>query len=223
MDQTAFHETEMKRHFEAGRFASAKSCTKCGETKPASEFNKDSKRRDGLHSHCRACHKSANAKLYAANPAKARAASAKWRAENPEKAKASKAKWEASNAESIRVGKAKYHAANKEKFKATNAAWHAANPESRRIREQNRRARKRAVGGKLSKGLAERLFSMQRGKCACGCKQPLGDDYHLDHIIPLALGGSNTDDNIQLLRSRCNIQKKDKHPVDFMRSRGFLL
>lgn len=70
--------------------------------------------------------------------------------------------------------------------------------------------------------IAERLFKLQRGKCAC-CKQPLGDDYHMDHIMPLSLGGSNTDDNIQLLRAKCNQQKSAKHPVDFMQQRGFLI
>jgi 5-methylcytosine-specific restriction endonuclease McrA len=53
--------------------------------------------------------------------------------------------------------------------------------------------------------------------------QPLGDNYHLDHITPITLGGSNTDDNMQLLRQRCNNQKYNKHPIDFMQSRGFLL
>lgn len=223
MSKIAHHQSEMMRLFEAGRFASAKDCTKCGETKPTTEFNKDSRRGDGLQSHCRLCHKTFNANRYLANQEKLRAASAKWRAENPEKHRASKAKWEAANAERIKANKAKYHATNKEKLKEANAKWHAANPDARRIREQNRRARKRASGGKLSKGLADRLFSLQHGKCACGCGQPLGDDFHLDHIMPLALGGTNTDDNIQLLRSRCNIQKKDKHPVDFMQSKGFLL
>ena len=54
-------------------------------------------------------------------------------------------------------------------------------------------------------------------------KKPLGNDYHLDHINPLALGGSKTDEKIQLLRATCNLQKNAKHPVDFMQSRGFLL
>lgn len=57
----------------------------------------------------------------------------------------------------------------------------------------------------------------------CYCGKPLGDAYHLDHVMPLALGGSNTDDNMQLLRDRCNLQKHAKHPVDFMQERGFLL
>jgi 5-methylcytosine-specific restriction endonuclease McrA len=101
-------------------------------------------------------------------------------------------------------------------------AWAKANPEVNRIKAQNRRALKRVNGGKLSKGLAEKLFKLQKGKCPC-CHQPLGENYHLDHIVPLALGGSNTDDNIQLLRSSCNNQKSAKHPIDFMQQRGFLL
>ena len=74
----------------------------------------------------------------------------------------------------------------------------------------------------LSVGLSAKLFKLQKGKCPC-CKQPLGDDYHLDHKMPLALGGTNTDENMQLLRSICNLQKHAKHPVDFMQERGYLL
>jgi 5-methylcytosine-specific restriction endonuclease McrA len=86
----------------------------------------------------------------------------------------------------------------------------------------NRKARERANGGILSVGLAEKLFELQKGKCAC-CGQPLGEKYHMDHILPIVLGGPNEDWNIQLLRQRCNQQKHAKHPVDFMQSRGFLL
>lgn len=45
----------------------------------------------------------------------------------------------------------------------------------------------------------------------------------MDHILPLALGGTNVDENIQLLRKRCNLQKCAMHPVDFMQSKGRLL
>lgn len=97
----------------------------------------------------------------------------------------------------------------------------AQNPEIYRIYTLNRKYR--IAGGKLSPDIAAKLFKRQRGKCACGCSQPLGNNFHRDHIMPLALGGTNTDDNIQLLRQRCNNQKHAKHPVDFMQSRGFLL
>lgn len=87
---------------------------------------------------------------------------------------------------------------------------------------QNKRAKIRENGGRLSPGLAKTLFSLQKGKCAC-CGLPLGNDFHLDHIIPSALGGANEDWNIQLLRRKCNMSKGAKHPLVFMQGKGFLL
>lgn len=126
------------------------------------------------------------------------------------------------NPEKIRESRRIYALKNKEQLKAKAKAKRLENPERHRRAKQNRRARERSAVGKISAGLVGRLFDLQKGKCAC-CKLPLGDDYHIDHIMPLALGGTNTDDNIQLLRARCNRQKNAKHPIDFMQSRGFLL
>lgn len=149
----------------------------------------------------------ANAARYAANPDRVNEASAAWRAANFDRYESSRIAW---------------RAANKYRAKTATAAWRAANPERVRIQSNNRRARKKWNGGLLSRGISERLFKLQKGKCAC-CKNPLGNNYHLDHIVPLALGGANADNNVQLLRASCNMQKSAKHPVDFMRSRGFLL
>ena len=147
------------------------------------------------------------AKYRKANAEKIKATIMKWAKENPHKRRAAVAKWRASNIEQAREYGRRYLARNHEKH---------------RIKQQNRRALKTMNGGVLSKDISQRLLKLQRGKCAC-CGLPLGNDYHLDHILPLALGGSNTDDNIQLLRSLCNMQKSAKHPVDFMQQRGFLL
>lgn len=197
-----------------------KTCTKCGETKPPTEFSKDVSKRDGLRPQCKTCHNNAVASYRFVNSEKKRASDAKYRAANPEKVKAYAAKWRAANPEKRRAINAKWASANPEKQKAAIAKWAADHPETLRIYEQNRRVR---YVGKLTPGLAGRLFTLQRGKCACGCGLPLGNNFHRDHIMPLALGGTNTDDNIQLLRQRCNNQKSAKHPVDFMQSRGFLL
>ena len=194
----------------------------------------------------------ANAKWYLANISKARAYSAAHYISNKEKKKAQGVIWRADNKADINAKRAAYYAANKEKsnasssayrashyenekarsvaYRAANrescnaatAAWMLVNPEKVKIYGQNRRARKIASGGKLSQGLSAKLFKLQRGKCAC-CGLPLGDNFHLDHIYPLVLGGSNIDSNIQLLRQRCNNQKSAKDPVDFMQSRGFLI
>lgn len=131
----------------------------------------------------------------------------KWRLENPGKHKANTAAWYAKNA-ADRIAKV--------------TAWAAANPDKRKATRNNRRARKKLVNGSLSKDLVSKLYLLQKGKCPC-CAQPLGDDYHLDHKMPLALGGLNVDTNMQLLRAKCNLQKAAKHPIEFMQSRGFLL
>lgn len=199
-----------------------KFCTKCGETKEISYFSKDRSTKDGFQTSCKCCKKAFNAAWNAANPEKRKQRKAVWNAANPDKVKAQKDRWIAANPEKVKAQHASYYEANKTHVIARKNAWRAANPDKKRLHRQNRRSMKLAAGGRLSSGLAIRLYKLQRGKCAC-CGLPLGDDCHLDHIMPLALGGTNTDDNIQLLRAKCNMQKSAKHPVDFMQQRGFLL
>lgn len=181
--------------------------------------------------------KIAGAKWRAKNPEKAKAKVIKWRAENQEKARSAVARWaennrdkaraatkrwSIANPEKIKTSMAKWKLENSDRIKANKAAWQTKNLEVGRIYSHNRRARVAKNGGTLSVGLADLLFKLQKGKCPC-CGLALGDNYHLDHKMPLALGGSNTDDNMQLLRSVCNLQKHTKHPVEFMQSKGFLL
>jgi hypothetical protein len=126
------------------------------------------------------------------------------------------------NIKRIREIGAEWVANNPEKVKRIKRAWYLRNKAAARVRRNNRRAKIRALGGAVSKDLVQRLFKLQRGKCAC-CRRPLGKNYHMDHIEPIARGGDNSDNNIQLLRAKCNLQKGAKHPVDFMQQRGFLL
>jgi hypothetical protein len=230
----------------------SKTCTKCGTEKPISEFHRCTRNKDGLASECKACHAAVNASYRAANTDKIRAsnsayieanrdkrrayrtayrsentskirtANAAYRAANTEKARVTRSTYRAANTGKIRAAVAEWAAANRDKHREAISAWAKANPEKCRIYKQNRRARKIEAGGKLSTGLAVKLFKLQKGKCPC-CNQPIGENYHLDHIHPLAMGGENTDGNIQLLRSTCNHQKSAKHPVEFMQERGFLL
>jgi len=145
-----------------------------------------------------------------------------WRAANPGRIKASRVAYCAANKAKAKSQYASFYAKNFQKRKLYNAAWCADNAEARRINENNRRGRKIHNGGTLSKDIVAKLFKLQKGKCPC-CRLPLGNNYHLDHKMPLALGGPNEDWNVQLLRQRCNNQKKTSHPVDFMQSKGFLL
>lgn len=199
-----------------------KVCKKCGAP------------REGA---CKPCRNAVARAWVAANQEKRRASNQKYYAANHEQIYAVNKVWRQANAdrmlelfriryankrEEIREKAAAYHIANKEAINERSAAWQKANPEKCRIQTHNRRAKVKAVGGTLSKDIYERLFKLQKGKCAC-CGKPLGSKGHLDHIMPIAMGGKNEDSNTQLLTQRCNNQKHAKHPVDFMQSRGFLL
>lgn len=158
----------------------------------------------------------------AKNINKCKESESKWRAKNKGRLASLAEKWKSENPDKIRASWMKWQNENRDKVRSANNQWRKANSEMFRIYKQNRRSRILNNGGVLSKGIAEKLFKLQRGKCAC-CGELLGNDYHLDHKMPLALGGSNTDDNMQLLRAICNMQKGAKNPIEFMQSRGFLL
>ena len=138
-----------------------------------------------------------SAAYYSANADKVKAVNANYRNNNPGKVKACKDAW---------------YAANPERVKSNKAAWLSDNPEAVRIHSQNRRARVRAADGQISVDLTAKLFKLQKGKCPC-CQKPLGKRFHLDHILPLKLGGSNTDGNMQLLRPKCNLSQEGLLPL----------
>jgi 5-methylcytosine-specific restriction endonuclease McrA len=101
--------------------------------------------------------------------------------------------------------------------------WREKNQELCQSYHQIRRGRILGNGGKPSVGISKKLRSLQKGKCAC-CKTELKKTKeHLDHIVPLARGGTSNDENLQLLCAKCNLEKKARCPIEFMQSKGYLL
>jgi 5-methylcytosine-specific restriction endonuclease McrA len=159
------------------------------------------------------------------NPEKVKDSHAKWARENKEKVNKKSKRWRESNPERARECRLKSYEKNKEKRVAGAIAYRIKNPHIDRIVKHNRRARKLSVGGKLSKGLFDKLFTLQCGKCPV-CKIALSNvkpRSPMDHIIALVNGGANEDHNIQILCQPCNNQKHTKDPIEFMQSRGFLI
>lgn len=167
-------------------------------------------------------YKEAAAAYHAAHADKIKARHAAWHVANFDKVKERGARYRSANREKVIATAAKYRAENKEKIRAATTLWRSKNLDYLRLVQHRRRARKRGSAGVLSVDLKDKLFKLQKGKCPC-CGLALGRNYHLDHIMPLARGGLNTDSNIQLLRAVCNLRKNAKHPADFMREKGFLI
>lgn len=61
-----------------------KKCSKCNQTKSITEFNKNSRNKDGLGAWCRECGKQRSSQYYTQNKEKAKAYSRKYRKDHPE-------------------------------------------------------------------------------------------------------------------------------------------
>lgn len=145
---------------------------------------------------------------------------AKRRAANQEYQKQSRLRY-LSNPVNVEKGKA-YRVATAARKLEYDRAYRASHREKVRAVAALKSARRRGASGSYTEREIAELFRQQKGRCAiCRCK--LGDNYHRDHIEPIALGGTNWIRNIQLLCPPCNLAKSYKHPVDFMQSLGRLL
>lgn len=171
---------------------------------------------------CKECANKNSAANYLLNKEKYLARSKAYRIANKEKMKDAKKAYRQRNKQHHNAYNSEWRAKNLEIARALTAAWDKANPEKRRAIANNRRAAIAKSGGKHTASDLLELMKLQKHKCAC-CKVDITDSYHVDHIIPIASGGSNDKLNLQLLCPLCNRSKGDKHPVDFMQSRGYLL
>lgn len=85
--------------------------------------------------------------------------------------------------------------------------WFAANPEKHRLHQANRRARKLSNPGSLQVSERDwlRMVDIYQGRCAhCGVRP---EQLHMDHVIPLKLGGRHAIGNIVPACQPCNSWK----------------
>lgn len=152
---------------------------------------------------------------------------AKWRAANHNT-------WKSSNRASKRKHQAKYSAQQREAYRADSTpfrqAWaryyeSAKDYHLARSKQADylRRSRQKEHGGTHTPDDVKAILAAQKHRCAY-CRADLRKvPYHVDHIVPLARGGSNARTNIQAACASCNRSKGAKDPIDFAQERGMLL
>lgn len=119
-----------------------------------------------------------------------------------------------------------YRRNNPEKSAEISKKYRDANPELRAAHGRNRRARERLAEGSHSHKDVVNILERQGEKCAnCRCKlfKSGAKKYHVDHVMPLVLGGSNRADNLQILCPGCNTKKGGLDPLDWAKKNGKLL
>ena len=229
-----------------------KTCAKCKEAKPLTEFYKRGER-NAPRSRCKVCMEADRAETAETHRKRA----ADWRAKDPGRARASvrqsyqnniakrrsydcerrqdaefrerkrvylKEKYDNDPAfrAKLAVSRKAWINENADRLKAYFAAYWKANPDKAREYHHRRRARKRNAGGTHTAEDIADIRKMQRDRCAI-CRTKLKGRGHLDHIKALVNGGSNDRRNLQLLCQPCNSRKRSRDQIDFMREQGFLL
>lgn len=117
----------------------------------------------------------------------------------------------------------KYYERNKEACAARTKSYREQNLAKYAAYKRNRDARQRQAEGAHSLEDINDISKMQRGKCGY-CRIDLkSGPRHVDHIKPLAKGGSNMRSNLQILCKTCNLRKADIDPIDFAQRTGRLL
>jgi 5-methylcytosine-specific restriction endonuclease McrA len=102
--------------------------------------------------------------------------------------------------------------------------WALENPERAKVSRRNAKVKRRNLGTEgfhTADDIAE-ILKMQRGKCAY-CRIKMGDKYTVDHIIPVAKGGTNDRRNIQLTCMPCNREKWARDPLFHAQMLGRLI
>ncbi len=108
-----------------------------------------------------------------------------------------------------------YSRINSDRMHATSRLWRQTFPEKLAEKESRRRARKRNAP-RIEK--IDRPAIIERDKwmcylCGCICTS---ENVTLDHVIPLARGGSHTADNLRVACHSCNCRKGVRPPHDFL-------
>lgn len=201
-------------------------CSKCDQTKPVEDFNKNSNRPDGYAHWCRGCANEANSKYKKANRAKVSQAQREYRAANPDKVAA----YYAAHKEELNKKSRDHYAANKERYRENYDRWVTENKERwtayrnewSRKNGSGHRDRAKRFGVKYTPINKTAIF--ERDEWICGlCGDPVDQAVPwpdlecatLDHVIPMSLGGDHVESNVQLAHFFCNLLKRgDNNDLD---------
>lgn len=75
---------------------------------------------------------------------------------------------------------------------------------------RKRRAERQAIKNRVkTQTLRKKVFEKSDGLCGI-CGDPVGSDFHIDHIVPKSLGGPDTLDNFQASHPICNLRKGNR-------------
>lgn len=223
-----------------------KTCRTCGKTKPLSAFPRRKGALDGCRNECRDCQKAYNADYYQHHSEVIRANSANYYREHQEEQAAKQveryrrnrtailarcAEYRASHSQETKARSERYYREHRDDIIAKVMAWQRAHRDHRReyvsrwrktkvgrhSRIASQHTRRAKLGGMLSRKVVTQVIAASGGICPY-CNEPI-EDGHIDHIVPVSFGGTNTMGNLAYVCARCNIEKSNMSLLTFLLER----
>lgn len=124
---------------------------------------------------------------------------------NREKTKAYFKKWHKANRENQRLRRREYYLANCEEIKSKSMKWYRENP--KKVLDQRALRRARKLNASVAPVSRQEIFARDEGVCHICKKKVDENDWHLDHVIPLARNGTHEPDNVAVSHPTCNLRK----------------
>lgn len=178
-----------------------KKCTQCSEIKLLENFYKNKLAKDGHMPYCKTCHK----KYYETNKNKILEYRKEYYETNKDNISEYQHEWRKANKESISEYQREYRKVKKDELAEQKRQYYQNNKGYFAASSKKRKAIKKTSATTDPWELQQiAIFYADRP-----------DSWHVDHIIPLKLGGKHELANLQHLESWMNLSKKDKHPDDW--------
>ena len=138
---------------------------------------------------------------------------------NKEKKREYNRRYYRENREKLKEQNRQYHQNNKEAASEWYKQYYQENIEAIYANHRARRAKKRGNGGSHTVKELNELFEQQEGLCYyCGrlLFESFKVPFHVEHKIPISIGGSNDISNIALSCKECNLRKHTKTDEEFL-------
>ena len=179
-----------------------KRCIECGEIKPLDEFGQHSHHKDGRSNRCKECKRVYNRQYRAAHADEEASRNRQYKRQNRTRLLAYYREYYQRNREAALAYARQYHQENRGERRAYNQQYKQEN--RAKIAAQKMRRQNREQNGAFTKEEWEELCERYGNICLrCGKDGQLT----VDHVISLAMGGTNDIGNIQPLCLSCNSQK----------------